>query len=165
MFNTFFKATYCFLLLAILSTSNAIAEEVVLVIKEQAASINSEKGLSLTLKQLRSLPQVEITTHTRWTQGEKHFKGPLLRDVLALKTKQFKQVRAVAINGYRVEIPSQDYLNFDVILALYEGEKPLTLRTKGPIWIIYPWSDSPELERGVYYARAVWQLSKLEVYD
>jgi len=165
MFNNLFKMTYCFLLLAMFGTGNVIAKGVVLTIKEQTAPNGSQKELSLTLKQLQALPQVEITTHTRWTQGEKHFKGPLLRDVLALKTKQFKQVKAVAINGYRVDIPSQDYLNYDVILALYEGGKPLTLRTKGPIWIIYPWSDLPELEQGIYYARAVWQLSKLEVYD
>jgi hypothetical protein len=169
MLYTLIKRIYYCLLVAI-CTSNAIAaqivdQDVVLIIREQVNSVKNKHELQLTIKQLQALPQLEIKTRTRWTQGEKRFTGPLLRDVLALSVKNARHVAAIAINGYRVDIPLQDYLNIDVILALTESGKALTLRTKGPIWIIYPWSDQPELEQGVYYSRAVWQLSTLELYD
>ena len=163
------KRTYLFLLLALLSTNTIAArvvnEEIALIISEHSGSVTKKHALQLTIKQLQALPQLEIKTQTRWTQGEKRFKGPLLRDVLALSAKKARYITAVAINGYRVDIPSQDYLNIDVILALTQADKPLTLRTKGPIWIIYPWSARPELEQGAYYSRAVWQLSTLEIYE
>ncbi|VFB10773.1 oxidoreductase molybdopterin binding subunit [Aeromonas salmonicida] len=38
----------------------------------------------------------------------------------------------------------------------------LTLRNKGPLWIIYPLSEYPELNKEVYHSRMVWQLTALE---
>jgi hypothetical protein len=41
--------------------------------------------------------------------------------------------------------------------------KVLTIRDKGPLWIVYP-KDAHEVLNDVqYYARSVWQLNKLHV--
>ena len=39
----------------------------------------------------------------------------------------------------------------------------LTVRQRGPLWVIYPWSDQPNLQNEVYYSRSIWQLKALEV--
>ncbi|MFQ1877342.1 hypothetical protein ACK36J_07910 [Aeromonas veronii] len=38
----------------------------------------------------------------------------------------------------------------------------MTLRNKGPLWIIYPLSDHPELNKELYHSRMVWQLTAIE---
>ena len=41
--------------------------------------------------------------------------------------------------------------------------KRLSLRDKGPIWVIYPMTDNKELQDPAYNQRLVWQLVKIEV--
>ena len=68
---------------------------------------------------------------------------------------------AIAANDYRIEIPVSDFAKYDVMLAMRINGEELTLRTKGPIWLIYPESvDLPESERA---ERMIWQLIELRV--
>jgi hypothetical protein len=138
---------------------------VALTISGNIGYSNDSGRLLLSLEQLQSLPQKTMITTTRWTKGSIAFKGPLLRDVLALAKVQGESLFAVASNEYRVEIPIKDVETYDVILALEKDGKALTMRTKGPIWIMYPWSDNPELEKGKYYSRAIWQLVELNINE
>jgi hypothetical protein len=39
----------------------------------------------------------------------------------------------------------------------------LRVRTKGPLWVIYPWNDYSELQSESYYSRSIWQLRSLNV--
>jgi hypothetical protein len=39
----------------------------------------------------------------------------------------------------------------------------MPVREKGPLVIIFPFSDRPELRNAVQYSRAVWQLRSLEL--
>ncbi|MEJ6114555.1 hypothetical protein [Aeromonas salmonicida] len=50
-----------------------------------------------------------------------------------------------------------------MLLAEKQDGKVLTLRNKGPLWIIYPLSEYPELNKEVYHSRMVWQLTALEI--
>ena len=138
---------------------------VALTISGNIGHSNDSGRLRLSIDQLKALPQKTIKTSTRWTKGDKIFRGPLLRDVLALAKPQGRSMFAVASNEYRVEVPLKDSEDYDVILALELDGKALTMRSKGPIWIIYPWSDQPELEKGKYYSRAIWQLIELDINE
>jgi hypothetical protein len=50
-----------------------------------------------------------------------------------------------------------------VIIAYAMDGKPLPPDDKGPLWIIYPFSQVPALQRDLYFARGVWQLNRLTV--
>jgi len=102
-------------------------------------------------------------TDTPWTEGATAFTGVLLRNVLQDLGLETGVVRAIALNDYAVEIPFEDFIENDVILALKRDEKYLTVRDKGPLWVIYPWAEHPRLRTEVYYSRSIWQLRKLEV--
>ena len=110
-----------------------------------------------------SLPQVTIRTATPWTDDETEFRGPLARVVLARVGAVGTRIDAYAINDYVIEIPWDDFGQHDVILALTRNGKKMRTRDKGPLWIIYPWSDNKRLQIGTYYERAVWQLTALHV--
>jgi hypothetical protein len=72
-------------------------------------------------------------------------------------------VRATALNDYRVDLPYDDVQRFDVLLARLLDDKPMMVRDKGPLFIIYPFDAHAELRTTVYYSRSAWQLKTLEV--
>jgi hypothetical protein len=114
---------------------------------------------------LARLPQQDIVTRTPWYAGEpRRFTGPLLRDVLgAAGAASVSTLRAVALNDYRVEIPAADVQNLDVIVARLLDGKPMTVREKGPLFVMYPFDARPELRSAVYFNRCIWQLRTIEV--
>jgi hypothetical protein len=39
----------------------------------------------------------------------------------------------------------------------------MSVRENGPLWIIYPMSDHPELQAPIYNSRLVWQLTAIAI--
>lgn len=95
--------------------------------------------------------------------GAQRFEGFLLRDLLGGLGAKGLTIRASALNDYSVDIPLADIEKFDVIVAHSMNGSPLSLRDKGPLWIVYPRDQHPELQDIRYDYRWVWQLKALEV--
>lgn len=119
--------------------------------------------LELTLAQLAELPQVTVVTENEFSNGLVAYRGPLARDVLdQLALMQFETLRFSAANDYYVEIPTEDFRRYDVIMAMQADGAPLARREKGPLWLMYPISDHEELLDPLYIHRLIWQLEKVE---
>lgn len=119
--------------------------------------------LEFTLEDLRGLPQKTVVTENEFVDGPVAYRGPLVRDVLErLALNQADMLRFTAVNDYYVDIPTSDFLRYDVILALEADGKPLSRREKGPIWLMYPISDHSELRAHVYINRLIWQVYRIE---
>ena len=115
---------------------------------------------------LERLPQTSFVTRTPWYAQARKFTGPLLRDVLAAAGNPGGpggQLRAVALNDYRVDIPADDAQRYDLLLARLLDDKPMPVRDKGPLFIIYPFDQQAALRNAVYYSRCAWQLKAIEV--
>jgi len=126
--------------------------------------ITGSREQVFTLEDLRNLNQVEILTANEFVDGQKLFRGPLARDVLtAMDIQVSAGIKLTAANDYQVEIPVRELFDYNVILALEIDGKPLSLRDKGPIWVIYPMSDHAELRDPVFNSHLVWQLIKMEL--
>lgn len=115
------------------------------------------------LSMLEAPGVLKVVTETPWTDGLVAFEGVLMRDILDLVEGHGKSVRGVALDDYIVDIPIDDFLKYDVILATRIDGKPMKVRENGPLWIIYPWTDVSELRRPQYYSRSIWQLKSLTV--
>jgi len=115
------------------------------------------------LARLEALPQRSFTTQTPWQAQPVQFSGPLLRDVLAAAKAQGKQLKAVALNDYKVNIPVSDTQRFDVVLALRINGELIPVRHKGPLFVVYPYDSNEELRSTLYYSRSIWQLKAIEV--
>lgn len=115
------------------------------------------------LPMLESLGLTKILTETPWTEGVVDFEGVLVRDVLETVKADGESVRAIALNDYVIELPIQDFIDHDVIIATRISGQPMKIRENGPLWIIYPWTENSELRRALYYGRAIWQLKSLHV--
>ena len=105
---------------------------------------------------------VTSTTSSPWYEGKTTFRGPLLRDVLALANFKSDTIGAKAVNDYRISIPYEDVVKFNVVLAHTINGERLTIRTRGPLFVIYPFDKSADLRVSTYYARCIWQLIELE---
>jgi len=142
------------------SSPDARAEEILLTLSN--ANVTSATPVKWTRDDLAALPQKQVQTATEWTDGRPVFEGPLARDVIAgAKGYAEKFVKAIAVNDYSVEIPLSDFEQYDVILALSMNGRELSLRDKGPIWIVYPRDSHPELHDPAFNSRWIWQLDRL----
>lgn len=112
---------------------------------------------------LAALGVEDLTTRTPWTEGVARFGGVPLAKVLRAVDVVDGSVRAIALNDYAVEFPAVDALAMDAFLARTMDGRELTVRDKGPFWMIFPWSARPELETASVQAMSVWQLRELEI--
>lgn len=136
---------------------------VVLSIAGTLQQPNRDGRALFDMAMLERLPQHSFTTTTPWYPVAHKFTGPLLRDVLAAAGAQGKLIEAIALNDYRVSIPMDDAKRHAVIVARLMDGEPMSLRDKGPLFIIYPFDVEPALRNSIYYSRSAWQLKALEV--
>ncbi len=131
------------------------------VLTVNGVGIESEAKFDMAM--LASLPQHSFTTQTPWYPSARKFTGPLLRDVLAAAGAKGQVIEAIAINDYKVNIPVEDAQQRNLIVAHLLNDKPMTLRDKGPLFIIYPFDADPQLRNSLYYSRSAWQLKALRI--
>jgi hypothetical protein len=139
------------------------AGKVLLTVSGKLAHTNDGAAAAFDLALLQTLPQHSFSTKTPWYPQPRKFTGVLLRDLLATVGSQATTVKAGALNDYRVDIPAADLVKHGAMLAYLLDEKPMSVREKGPLVIIYPFDEQPELRSAVHYSRAIWQLRSLEL--
>lgn len=135
--------------------------KVILTISGNVADKNTANAAVFDLDMLEKLPQRSFTTMTPWEKQPVKFTGPLLRDVLAAAKASGTTIKAAALNDYQTSIPLDDAKKFDVILAHKMDDKDIPVKTKGPLFIVYPYDTKPELRSSVYYERSAWQLKSM----
>lgn len=142
---------------------NAPKGKVVLTVSGKLGAPNRGDKAVFDLAMLEALPQKTFTTMTPWEKAPVKFTGPLLRDVLAAVKAQGHTLKAVALNDYKITIPLDDTTKFDMVLAHRMNDQPIPVRTKGPLFVVYPFDSNPVLQNTVYYERSIWQLGGLEI--
>ncbi len=119
--------------------------------------------LELSMEELEAMPQITIVTESEFTDEAASYRGPLVRDLLASVGLDAAQtIRLTAANDYYVDIPTSDFSQYDVVLAMEVDGDRLSRREKGPLWLMYPISDHSELRSEVYNARLIWQVVRIE---
>lgn len=139
------------------------AGPVVLTLSGRVRSTNDGERANFDMAMLERLPQASFTMRTPWYAQARKFTGPLLRDVLAAAGASGTLLRAVALNDYWVELPADDAARHDIVLARLLDDKPMAVRDKGPLFMVYPFDAQPELRNPIYYSRSAWQLRTIEV--
>ena len=102
-------------------------------------------------------------TSTAWTEGQPVFEGVLMRDLFNQVGASGDKVTVVALNDYKVDIPMSDFKNFPVILAYRMDGQALRVKDKGPLWIIYPADEFPELNNKQTQNKWVWQFKEIQI--
>ena len=137
--------------------------EVILTVKGAIENQNPAGVYEFDMAMIKALPVVEVDTSSPWTEGVARFKGVALKDVLATVGAKGVVLSAAAINDYAVEIPVVDADVNGAFVAYEMNGAEMSVREKGPLWVLYPFDGKPELKAEEFYARSIWQLKSIEV--
>ena len=139
--------------------------EVVLTVSGQIERTNGDDSAQFDLAMLRALPRTGFSTSTIWTEGERRFDGVSLAALLKAIGAQGSRIVATALNDYSIEIPVQEMTSTLPIIAYELDGEEMSVREKGPLWIVYPYDSDSRYRSEKVYARSIWQLNRIEVID
>lgn len=137
--------------------------DVVLTISGAIENTNAGETVALDMAALEALPHETITTTTPWTNGKTEFEGVKLSDLMSWVGAHGVTLSAIALNDYQVSLPIMDENGLDPIVAYKVDGKHISVREKGPLWVIYPFDQQSVAQSETYYSRSIWQLVKIVV--
>ena len=153
-----------------LTTASAIflaaplwAGETVLTLSGAVSTPDAGETWEFDMTGLKALPSAGFVTTTTWTEGDQRFDGVPLIALMEHVGASGNALRAVALNHYAVSIPMSDAVQGGPIVAYLHNGKEMSIRDKGPLWIIYPFDDNESYKSEEYYSRSIWQLDRIEV--
>lgn len=139
------------------------AEATVLTVTGAIAATNAEGTALFDLPMLQAIDVTGFTTSTTWTTGDVAFEGVSLRGLLDRLGVTSGTLKMYAVNDYMVEVPVSDAVEGGPILAYAQNGKTMSVRDKGPLWLVYPFDLNPDYRTEVIYSRSIWQLVRIEV--
>ena len=138
-------------------------EAPILTISGRIAIRNDGNVARFDRPMLEALGAQGFATSTPWHKGTVRFDGVLMRTLMRAVGASGERITATALNDYSTEIPMADFERYDVLLALKRDGEYMPVRDKGPLFIIYPFDQLPELQNKKFYSRSAWQLAQLTV--
>lgn len=135
---------------------------VVLTITGKIEQTNVGGQAQFDMAMLEALGKASFKTKSEVSAVPQLFEGVPLRAVLDRVGAKGKTMKMSALNDYVSNIPFED-LQFEPILATRVDGRVLTVRDKGPLWLVYPRDSYKALDDARYDSRWVWQLNKLHI--
>lgn len=167
---TLFKPILAPLACALLIAAPAFADdlpaptgEIVLTVTGKIGVTNQDGAAVFDLDMLKAMGEVTFQTSTPWTEGVQSFTGVPLDALLQSVGVTEGTLTATAINDYAAEIPVSDAVAGGPILAYLQNGNPMSVREKGPLWVVYPYDAKDDYQAEVIYSRSIWQLSSIDV--
>ena len=136
--------------------------EALLTVTGKITAKNAGEALQLDRAQLDALPQTSFTTSTTWTSGTPTFTGVLLKDLVAAVGATGTTITLTAANDYAITLSMADVANDAPLLAVLMDGQPMSLRDKGPIWLVYPYDTDEKFRTELTYSRSIWQLTSVD---
>ena len=137
--------------------------EVILTISGSIAEGNVDGAAQFDMEMLQNLPSHSFVTSTIWTDGDQTFEGVELSVIAELVGFDGDTLSASAVNDYSIDIPATDAQPGRALIAFKRNGQPMSLRDKGPLWIVYPFDSSPDFQSETIYSRSIWQLNRIAV--
>jgi hypothetical protein len=139
--------------------------EVLLTVTGDIPQTNVGDTLQFDFTTLSALDKTIVETSTIWTEGTHKFEGVSLNAFMELIGSENNNTvfLATAINDYTVEIPASDAVEGGPIIAYIMDGNEMSVRDKGPLWIIYPYDSKADYRSELVYSRSIWQLDRISV--
>lgn len=136
---------------------------VILTVSGNIARTNGPGIAEFDVDMLRALDITAFDTSTIWTDGVSRYEGVRLSVLLDTVGAEGETVTAKALNDYSVSFPVAEVDPDAPILAFRRDGAPMSVRDKGPIWILYPYDQNTAYQSEQVYSRSVWQLDRLRI--
>lgn len=138
---------------------------VVLTVTGDLAVSNGDHSASFDVDMLEQLGTEHFKTSTIWTEGVSEFSGVSLSTLVHLLGVTSGDLEMVAVNDYSVTVPVSDAVKQGPIIAFAMDGKPMSIRNKGPLWLVYPYDLNKDYQSETIYARSIWQLVRIDQSD
>lgn len=139
--------------------------DVVLIVSGAISNTNVGDTAQFDMEMLKDLGAASFTTSTIWTEGPQVFTGVTLESLMDTVGANADMIKATAINDYAVDIPRSDWIASGPIVAYEQNGAGMSLRDKGPLWMVYPYDANSDYQSEVIYSRSIWQLDRIVVTD
>lgn len=103
------------------------------------------KAAQFDFSALKSLPQTQIKADFPKGGPIYTFEGPLLGDVLNAAGATGETVTIRALDGYSVDIPTDEAIEKGAVVALLRDGIPFAIGDFGPTHVVFPRADRAEL--------------------
>lgn len=139
------------------------AGEVLLAIKGAIDFPNVEGEVHLDRAALEAMPSITYETNTPWSDGIQSFTGVRLNVLFDLIGAQTDTFVAVGLDDYKFTFQDIDIEKYPVMIAYLHNGKPMSVRQLGPLRIMFPFDEYPELLTPKNESSSVWQLLEIEL--
>lgn len=126
---------------------------------------NSPEGLQFDLAMLDALENIEFETTTVWTDGPQVFRGVPISVLLEAVGVSSGTMIATALNEYQIEWQVSEAHESGAVIATRRNGQTMSVRDKGPLWIVFPYDSDPEFRKEAVYAHSIWQLAKISILE
>ena len=134
-----------------------------LILSGNLSRPNVGDEIHLGMDWIKNLPTISFTTNTPWAKGKQEFLGVRLSvifDKLGITAKSFS---AEGLDHYKADV-EVDWYKYPVMIAYQHNGSDISIRRLGPLRIVYPFDDYPELLNDFNITSAVWQLTRIELF-
>lgn len=146
----------------------ASAEPVVLTVYGDI-ELNEQKynRLDFTLSELQAFAQADITTSHPWSSEQRGYHGVDINNLFDVLFSQQKVLsfQLEALNDFGMTINWQKIAPYSPILAWQENQRTMSLRNKGPLWLMLPFDQVPKVKQADFLHFMVWQLRVMRVHS
>lgn len=141
------------------AVASAPSGEVVLTVRGNGGAVTFDMAM------LEAIPKTSFVTSSPWTEDGTAFEGVALKDLIAAAGATGTMLTARALNEYSATWPVSEAVSSGAIIAYKMNGDYMSVREKGPLWIVFPFDDRPELKTETNYSRCVWQLASIDIAD
>lgn len=109
-----------------------------------------QKPQRLNWQSLTQLSKTQITTKDSTLVNPEHpsrYRGIAVSTLLDQSKAQSDTITFVAADAYRATVARQDLQKYPILLAIEREDKPMTRADGGPVKLVFPISQYPELEK------------------
>ncbi|MFD1383795.1 molybdopterin-dependent oxidoreductase [Rhodanobacter aciditrophus] len=136
---------------------------VVLTVQGKISQSNIDSTAQFDREMLMALGEMTSVTSTPWTEGVNTFTGPQLSALLDAVGAEGDTLTITALNDYSAKMPVADAYDRGVLMAMTMNGERMSVRDKGPIFMLYPFDQDPSLNNEVIHNRSVWQVKSITV--
>lgn len=141
-----------------------VPEGAVLLTVDGDITVTNTAGAALFDREmLEEIGLSSMRTSTIWTQGVVHFEGVMLHEILERLGVKAGTLTLHAANEYSTQIAVADIKPDAPLIAFRRDGKNMSLREKGPLWVMFPFDTHPEYRSDIAYSLSVWQLVRITV--
>ena len=138
---------------------------VILEVIGALAKPNKNGKLLFDRATLEKIGVIRYPNKNKWYSEEVVFEGVSMKallDAVGVPDGSVK-VRMRALDDFQSDAPLEDFKKWPVMLALKMNGEYMSIKNKGPIWVVYPTHIDPEVGMPAFQAKWVWQLHELVI--